>query len=177
MVKYIASVLMVIAGVGVGSQVHASTSVLYNEGSHFCTGIRSDSLAPGAPTFQTTCDGSPAQQWNTVVVAYQEGNSTSGASPVVTFVNANSGLCLDNTTGPNSGTVQNTCNGSSSQKWVVGSPQVRSASGTYLAVSRAITTLGSAYCLDGSLYVPVPSAPNTTTCSNATSQLWDVNVF
>ena len=172
MFKYVFSVVLAVAGLGSGSVVHASTTVISNAQNSTCISL-DGSKDPGHTARATTCDGSDGQQWNTQVVAFGYGGTA-----IVRFVNAYSGLCLDNAPGPNAGVVQSICNGSATQQWQIDAPQIRSSTGNPVAVSRQIRSQ-SGYCLDGNLYAGQFNV-NAATCApndSSATQDWYVDVF
>lgn len=173
MIKHVASMLVVIAGLVTGSQVHASTTALFSLSGNMCVGV--DDSVPGSFARQSECDGAASRQWNVQVVTF----GLAGA-PVVRFINAQNGLCLDSANGPNAGITQSACSQSRTQLWQIDSPYPANPA-LKVAVSRQIRAIDG-NCLNGSLYPPgtgIYRNVNTTVCAGPESQeqSWYVDVF
>lgn len=167
---------------------HANTAhaegirfAIYNLDTANCLDVAHAATTPGAGLIQYHCTGGTNQLWQADVVNY----ATSGGGAIVVLRNANSGLCLDlaqQSAAPGVGLVQNTCNGSTSQQWVIDPPWQSTSIGGGNSVAtvrtwRHIKNQFSGLCIDnvspGGDYTPAQQ----WTCISQNNQLWRVPLF
>lgn len=175
MFKYFAGVFAAIAGLAMGSQVHASTTALVNRS---IGGSGTGACVDMSSMMQVGCNGSLAQQWNLQVMDF----ATDGA-PIAVFKSDVTGQCL--TAVPTTGAelvappIMAPCDWSESQRWKIDSPRQDTPSGVSLVVSRQIRNVGqSNICMDGANLHSTPGYFTEKTCdSTKSSQFWLLDVF
>ena len=154
---------------------------IYNLDTQNCLDVKTWSTSPGAIIQQYHCAATTNQWWYADVIDYDR----PGGGAIVHLRSVGSGLCLDLATvspAPGIGLIQNTCNGSASQEWIIDPPWQSSSIGGGSSVAsvrtwRHIKNAYSGLCIDNVSPGGDRAKVQQWDCANVNNQLWRVPLF